>query len=483
MEKNNVKNADLSNEITNRLVFLADEFKIFEKSEIETFVNEIKSDTEIEFIKSKINDSILGIKKKTLSNQEKSRYKVSVYVSDSVFADMVVADPTDNKEFLQWMLTVFRNMIKDDSISNDKARQFVEEDLKLANKYLELFNKNKRKKKFKDLCNGSYGIPKTDPTNINQYTSLSQLFNAVDPFIEREPSTLERAMIRFKDSGQAKIPFRDRKWTVYIPLTTEANCVMHNFANWCTASPGNTMFNSYTNNNKTPNGEKSNIYVIVNNDLFEGKTDECYQIHFESRQIKGRQNSSNVNIYEPVLSTSDGISEYFKEELTRLVMMSKDRTKNTYIDYLVSFGFTEALFNLLDEKQPVIKFEGGKGSTNFQIPKLPDITRFKHIDELMLLEVSLVTIHPSIGSLINLELLSLPDNKIKELPREIGNLKNLEFINLKGNPITVIPDEIKYLDKSNGGSLYRISINESDCSKENYLKLKKLLPTTIISGE
>jgi Leucine-rich repeat (LRR) protein len=245
------------------------------------------------------------------------------------------------------------------------------------------------------------------------------------------------------------------------------------------------MFNSYTNN-KLPNGEKSTIYVIVNNGLFEGKTDECYQIHFESKQIKSRQNSSNVNIYEPILSTSDGISEFFKEELTKLVKMSKDKSKNIYLDYLVSFGFTEALFDMLDERQPVIKFEGNNSSRDenkFQIPKLPDISRFKNIDELMLLEVSLVTLHPSIGSLINLELLSLPGNKIKELPKEIGYLKNLEFMNIKGNPITVIPDEIKFLDKTNGGSLYRISINESDCGKENYLKLKKLLPTTIISGD
>lgn len=482
---NNEKNNNSGNDISNRLIFLAKEFNVFEDSELDSFIDAATDDVEVEFIKSKLTDDVLGIKKKFLSNHEKGRFKITVYVSDSVFADMVAADPTDNKEFLQWMLTVFRNMIKDENISNEKARQFVEEDLKLANKYLELFNSNKRKKKFKDLCEGSYGIPKTDPTNINQYTSLSQLFNAVDPFIEREPSTLERAMIRFQDSGQAKIAFRDRKWTVFIPLTTEANCVMHNFANWCTASPGNSMFNNYTSNNKLPNGEKSNIYVIVNNDLFEGKTDECYQIHFESRQIKSRQNSSNVNIYEPVLSTGEGISEYFKEELTRLVMMSKDKSKNIYIDYLVSFGFTEALFDMIDERQPVIKFDGGNnrsGDTKFQIPKLPDITRFKNIDELLLLDVNLVTLHPSIGSLINLELLSITGNKIKELPKEIGNLKKLEFINLIGNPITIIPDEIKYLDKTNGGSLYRISINESDCGKENYLKLKKLLPTTIIVG-
>lgn len=467
-----------NNEITKRLIYLAEEFKIFEDSEIQGFIDEADDDIDIIFIRSNHKDKVLAIKKTILINKDKGRYKDIVYVSDSVFADMVNADPTENKEFLQWMLTVFRNLIKDKEISNDKARQFAEEDLKLAKKYLDLFRKNKKKKKFIDLCKNSFGAPKTDPTNINQYTSLSQLFDAVDPFIERTPSTLEKAMLKFQESGQAKIAFRDRKWTVYIPLTRDANCVMENFASWCTAVSGNGMFKNYTQNYPGPNGQLSNIYIIINNQLFEGKSDECYQIHFESNQIRGRENDyRNVNLYEPVLSTSEGISEFFKEELTGLAKRSKEQTKNVYVDYLINFGFTEALFEMIDNRVPVIKFE------NREIPRLPDISKFDSLDELMLLNTKLVSLHPSIGALKNLEMISLPNNKIKELPKEIGQLKKLEFINIKGNPIEVIPDEIRFLDKSNGGSLYRISVNETDLSKENYSRLKKLLPTTVISGD
>ena len=464
--------------ITKRLVYLADEFKIFEPSELEVFIEEAGDGVDIEFVRAKMCDEVLAIKKTSLINSEKGRYKTTIHVSDLVFADMVDADPTEHKEHLQWMLTVFRNIIKDKKISNDKARQFAEEDLKLANKYLKLFINNKKKKKFKDLCTHGFGIPKTDPSNINQYSSLSQLFDAVDPFIERTPSTLEKAMQQFADAGQAKMAFRDRKWTVFIPYTQDANCVMQNFAGWCTAQSSQSMFSHYTKTYKGPKGKDSTIYVIINNELFEGKTDECYQIHFETNQIKGRDNSyQNINIYEPVLSTSEGITEFFKEELSNLAKISKEQTRNVYIDYLIKFGFSEALFDMIDENVPVIKFE------NIEMPKLPDISKFKQIDELMLLEINLVNLHPSIGELNNLELISVPNNKIKELPKEIGNLKNLVFINITGNPIQVIPEEIRFLDKSNGGSLYGISVNETDMSKENYLKLKRLLPTTKIGSD
>lgn len=89
-------------------------------------------------------------------------------------------------------------------------------------------------------------------------------------------------------------------------------------------------------------------------------------------------------------------------------------------------------------------------------------------------------LHPSIGLLTNLELLSLSDNKISKLPKEIGNLKKLDFFNLKGNPITDFPDEISQLDRSNGGSLFRLSVDKKDIGEVNYQKLKLLLPNATI---
>lgn len=463
----------MKDSISNRLVFLAEQFNIFTVDEVDIFIGEAElDDVNISLINGR-SGYILAIIKSTLINSEKNRYRTTIHISDNLFANMVNADPTENKEYLQWMLTIFRNMVKEPK-TREKAIQFAEEDLKLANKYLNLFSKNKKKKRFKELCESGFGIPKTDPTNINQYSSLSQLFDAVDPFIEREPSTLERAIQRFVDCGQGKIGFRDRKWTVYIPLTKSANCVMEQFASWCTAQPNSGMFKTYTQNYKLPNGSKSNIYIIINNDLFNGKTDECYQIHFESKQIRGRTNGDNINIYEPVLSKSEGIKEYFKNELLNLSKLCKEKSSNIYMDYLVSFGFSEVRFEVIKDDVPIIKF------INTDIPVLPDISRFKDLDELILVNTNLYEIDKSIGTLSNLVLLSVPNNKLKELPKEIGNLKKLEIINIMGNNITNIPDEIKFLDKSCGGNLYRISIDSNNIGRVTYNRLKELLPNTII---
>lgn len=480
-----------TNNSQKRLIFLAQKFEVFTDEDFKKFMEEYedREDVNIYPIKGH-NDNVLALKWSYLPTKERKRVLSKVTISETVFASMLVADPTENKIFLQWMLNSFVRMIKDENNIKEAVR-FVDEDLGVANTYLGLFEANKRKKRFrewaikneyrkwklhnKDADESEWKALNYDPADINQYRSLGQLFDAVDPFIEREPSNLERAMMHFVNIGEADIPYRDRKWTVYIPLTRDANVVFDKFASWCTAKPDNSMFDRYTND-RLPNGKKSNIYIIVNNKMFTGESKECYQIHFESNQIKNQSNGwENVNLYEPVLSTSDGIREYFYSELdTRARMFKGDISNNKYIDYLISFGYTECLFDYLDENLMIIKITGK------QIPRLPDISRFQNLDQLLLMKVGMLELHPSIGSLQNLELLSLSNNKIKKLPKEIGNLKKLDFMNLKGNPIEDIPDEISHLDRSNGGRLFRLTVDKKDISEANYKKLRRLLPNVII---
>lgn len=468
------------NTVTDRLTFLAEVFDVFEcDSENSELKEKIKQITDAKYEPFMVNchtGNTLAIVSSKVNEKNRTQKKISI--CSNVFTEMIVADPTDNKVFLQWMLNIFSKLAKEGTTSSvESAVRFVEEDLPQANKYLTLFEENKRKKKFKDLCGVSYvlkGI--TDPTDINQYKSLSQLFDAVDPFIEKDTSSMERTMQRFVDAGQAIIPVKDRKFTVFIPLTLEASVIFEDFASWCTARAGNGMFNSYTRNHKKPNGKDSDIYIIVNNLFFEGKSNEMYQIHFETNQLKDRQNGSNVSIFESVIANSEGVTNFFYEELMSMAKSNrKGLDNNLYLDYLVKFGFTESLFELIEETTPTIRF------MTREIPKLPNITKFRHLDQLIITNAKLAEIHPSIGELQNLEMLVLTSNRLKALPKEIGNLKNLQFLNLIDNPIIEIPNEITYLDKSNGGSLHRIGVKEEDIGHENYQKLKALLPTTLMS--
>jgi len=475
-----------------RLVYLAQKFEIFTSKEGQNIINEYSHNKEVNVYPIKgHNNTLLALKWSYLPNKERKRVITKVTISDTVFTTMLVADPSNNKIFIQWMLNTFMRIIKEDDNIKEAVR-FVDEDLNIANSHLSLFEANKRKKRFgewaiknelrkwkmdnKDSDISEWEKLKYEPSDINQYKSLSQLFDAVDPFIERKASDLERAMQHFININEADIPFRDRKWTVFVPLTTEANVIFDKFASWCTAKPGNSMFDRYTKNDKLPNGENSTMYVIINNKMFTGESKECYQIHFESKQIKDQSNDwGNINLYELVLSTSDGIREYFHSELDNRARMSKgDVSNNKYIDYLISFGYTESLFDYLDKNLPIIKITGR------EVPRLPDISKFKTIDQLLLMKLGMHELHPSIGLLTNLELLSLSDNKISKLPKEIGNLKKLDFFNLKGNPITDFPDEISQLDRSNGGSLFRLSVDKKDIGEVNYQKLKLLLPNATI---
>jgi Leucine-rich repeat (LRR) protein len=458
--------------VKDRISFLAEKFNVFEtddEKDVEKKIKKLEEDgNSVLTIKS--NDKLLAILS-LLKTEEKVQKSVSV--SFSVFSDIIESDPTPNKSCVQWMLNVFTRLIKSGGSGIDSAIRFVVEDLPQASEYISLFEANKRKDKFKKFCKSSFVLRDVeDPTDINQYKSLSQLFDSVDPFILRKPSEVESLMQRFVTSGDAEIPVNDRKFLLFIPKTVDANVIFDKFANWCTAKPKNGMFRNYTENNKQPDGSKSKIYIIINKKFFSGESQEIYQIHFETNQIKDRHNSQNVSIFENVINQSEGISNFFHEELmnnAKKVQTGLDNNK--YLDFLIKFGFCESLFELIDKKTPVIRF------MTREIPRLPDISKFEWVDQLIITNASMVELHPSIGVLKHLEMLVLSENKIKKLPKEIGNLKNLTFLNIIGNPITEIPEEIKYLDKTNGGSLFRIAVKKEHIGEKNYQRLKELLPS------
>lgn len=465
--------------VTDRLTFLAKQFDIFDISKEGALEEKVKSlgreGYKTNIISTHMDDGLLAIV--SIKTNEKERTLKKVSVCSDVFAAMIAADPTTNKMYLQWMLNLFTRLLKEGKESIDVAIRLVNEDLPQAYAYLQLFEDNKRKKKFIELSKSSYVLKHvTDPTDINQYKSLAQLFDAIDPFIEREPSAVERTLYKFVDIGQAVIPVKDRKFTLYIPKTTAASVVFAKFASWCTAQENNGMFVSYTQNNKKPNGKNSDIYIIINNKFFTGESKDLFQIHFETRQLKDRHNTTFNNFYEHVIAESEGLKNFFYDEL---MIMAKEFKKgldaNLYIDYLVQFGFTESLFELYDENTPTIRL------VKREIPKIPDISRFKNLDQLIVMNASLVELHPSIGKLTNLEYLILSNNRIKTLPKEFGSLQNLEFINLVGNPITWFPEEIKYLDRCNGGKLERIGVSANLVGAENMKRLRELLPTTDFS--
>ena len=458
--------------ITERLKFLLNKFDVFDETRVDSKTKKLNdSGYDVSSVLSDSDDCLALVS----SMDDNGKTKVIISVSKSVFDMMVDSDPAPNKMYTQWMLNTFYRLLK--SGKRVDAVRFAAEDLPLASEYLMIFESNKRKQKFKNLCSGSFVLKDlSDPTDINQYKSLSQLFDAVDPFIPRDISAVEGLLYRFVDSGQAVIGVRDRKFTVYIPLTRDASVIFDSFANWCTCKEGNGMFQHYTTNYKTPRGRKSKIYIVINNEFFNGvlNDDTLFQIHFESSQIKNRKNThSNVGVYDS-LSTSENVLNYFHDELIELSREYKSINNNLYLNNLIKFGFSDSLFEIIEETTPLIIFK------DKEVPKMGDVSKFTNLQTFEMNNTKLVSIHPSVCALKNLEIMVVRDNKITTIPSEIGNLKSLVFLNILGNKITDIPDAIKYLDKSNGGKLHRLAVSQKDIGVENYEKLKRLLANTII---
>jgi len=477
---------------TDRLTFLAEKFDVFETEKVETSDEdtkgviitekktvELKEDGwEVkEILDANARHWVIGILSTKLNKRGFPIKRVSVHYD--VFTAMVGADPTSNKICLQWMLNTFVRLLKGGEY--DEARRFCSEDLPQANEYLTLFESNKRKKRFREMAKYNLkGIKNI--TNINEYRSLSQLFDSVDPFIHRDPTEVESIINKYVDIGEGVISFKDRRYTVFIPLTTEANVIFDKFSSWCTAKSGNGMFNTITTDNRTPLGDKSTIYIVIDNKFFTGESSKIYSIHFETRQIMDRNNSRSVDFYENVLCRSEGLLNYFGSELMELAKeYNYGLDTNNYIDILIEFGFTEILFDFFDVETPIIRIDSETSTRKRKVPKIPDVSRFKMVTHFIIMDTSLHDIHPSIGSLITLKNLVFSGNKITKLPKEIGKLKNLIFLNIWDNPIMDIPEDIKYLDPYEGGKLKRIAVNKKDIGDENYNKLKYLLPNVTFS--
>jgi hypothetical protein len=469
-----------------RISFLAKNFNVFTNEDYETLN---KDEENIPIVSNPYDtideDTVLGLYK--VKRYDNGDMKIDdngnpivkwVGVHEDVFIDMVQVDPTVNKIYVQWMLQTFSRYIKSGDII--KAIRFATEDLPQAEQYLILFDSNKYKQAFARMCKGNEAFKNIDdPSNINQYKNLSQLFDAVDPYIERDVSQLEKSMQGAVRRGEATIPFKDRKFTVFCPLTKEAASLFHRFTTWCTAVVGQSNFSYYVNH-LTPYGKNSKLFVIIDHDFFYPEDDErhakdgLWQLHVETSQLMDKRDVRAKDFNTRVLDKSEGLTEYFYDVLVDLARGdSYNVNDNVYVKQLLDFGFTDILFEVMNPDVMEITFK------DKQIRSLPDMSKFKYLKMLYLNRVGLESMHESLFHLPELEFISIPNNKMKTLPLGICYSNKLIAINLAGNKINELPNEIRRLDRENGGNLIRLVL-DSNTSSDVKAKAKKLLPTTDI---
>lgn len=430
--------------------------------------------------------------------------KQSIKLTDLIFEDIVDADPSSNKQYVQWMIKVFMTHIKEGEI--EQAIRFLSEDLPEANEFLEVFDKVKNKKVFKRSAPNRPNAPQ-NVTDINQYSTLAQLYSVVSPFVgmgddddddDDGESKLWKKLKKYIDLGEAKLAYRDNDVLVYMPQTIESSCEpLGPLASWCTRREGNSYFDSYRQRKK-PDGSLSDYYVVMPKKLFDGDDEGGVfplQIHFESNQWHDKNNSSierNGRLQE-ILKRFPGLNNFLKDELGALVEMDarggKGLMDSSYVKYLNMVGgkasdhispeaFEEGVANIRklagEQNVPLqqnkylkwlMENTDGVVVTDFLDPEttdrldfsgmnigtIPDLTKFTNLDAI-LAEGSNITEMPSIDKLpmtAPLTMLSFQNNDITEAPpKGYEKLPNLFSINLKGNPISKINVDVveKLLD-------------------------------------
>jgi hypothetical protein len=301
--------------------------------------------------------------------------KQQVKLTEPTFQIFVDADPSRNKQYVQWIIDVFKKHALHDL---EEAQRFVVEDMDQATEALEQFDCIKETKKFRLNAKDRPGAP-NNPKDIRQYESVGQLYGVVSGFICGEDdddgedgdtgNLSKRGYKLFQDLmgyvklGQAKLHKVSDKVIVYQPQTLQSSCEpLGSLASWCTrATPsggieretGSEYFHSYRGatgqqSRLRPTGELSDYYVIMPIELFQLEVPSShpsypYQFHFETNQLHDKTNrgigDSGVT---KLLKDYPELKNYFIKELGHWAQESVKQgaglMDSSYIKYLNQFG-------------------------------------------------------------------------------------------------------------------------------------------------
>ena len=195
-------------------------------------------------------------------------------IPEEEFKMIVFADPTAKEDkmgkYSKWLLALYTG-------GNLKL-----EDLYKATQYLTTFHKYKQK---------------LDRKDIGQYKSLTDLFQAIEPYSDNTKAASHKEEIRKIKEGAEKV-YEDNEWLVVIPHTKAAAIEYGKGTQWCTAATESYNYFEHYNN-------QGPLYININK-----KTGDKYQFHFESEQFM------NVNDEEcgGILTKKDPLYKFYEEK-------------------------------------------------------------------------------------------------------------------------------------------------------------------------
>lgn len=173
-------------------------------------------------------------------NDPKQQQRFSIMAMDTIEK----ADPTNNKQYSQWMARMYIN-------GSERKLEDIESTMAT---YVDKFHKLKIKNKLKD-----------DERDINRFRSAAGFYAAMDQYEDPDENK----------TGQANKVYEDSDVTVVVPLDQDAACNYGRQTRWCTAAMrGNNLFSEY-------NRQGPLFILIPKTPRYER---EKYQMHFETSQ-------------------------------------------------------------------------------------------------------------------------------------------------------------------------------------------------------
>ena len=186
-----------------------------------------------------------------------------------------------NRGYFMWIY----NQIKRGLKSEDFYK--VKEYLRLFDKYINKIDKDKR--------------------DINKYKNLPDLYNVIKDFEGKEDEIAPSKSSELKKIREEEIDlvYSDSEWSVYVPLTERASCLIGKGTQWCTAADkSDNRFDYYNDSGK--------LYVLINKD-----NNRKYQLHVENEEFKGETGSAIDPSYffdYEYYDSSRGLFEFLKGE-------------------------------------------------------------------------------------------------------------------------------------------------------------------------
>jgi hypothetical protein len=183
-----------------------------------------------------------------------------------------------NKGYFMWIYNQLKKGLKYEDFYK------VKEYLRLFNKFINRIDGNKR--------------------DINKYKSIQDLYDVVRDFEgnEDEITTSNSSEIKKIKEKEIDLVYSDGEWSVYVPLTERASCLIGKGTQWCTAADvSDNMFDHYNKQGK--------LYVLINKD-----DNSKYQLHFESNQLMDVNDREVTPSYFFEHIGSDGLYEFLKGE-------------------------------------------------------------------------------------------------------------------------------------------------------------------------